>query len=70
MTYNYFMFDYITLASLIGLVVFGVLWSKASPRVWYYDSDNDPVSLKSVFGLLWLVCLATLIYQQIHYFTR
>lgn len=63
------MFDYVTLFSLIGLVIFGLLWSKASSRVWYYDSDNDPVSLKSVFGLFWMVCLVTLIYQQIKYFT-
>ena len=62
------MFDLITLSCLVGIVVFGILWRKASARVWYYDSDNDPVSLKAVCGLVWLVCLVILVYQQIHYF--
>ena len=62
------MFDHITLSCLIGLVLFGVLWRKASAKVWYYDADNDPVSLKSICGMIWLVCLVTLVYQQIHHF--
>jgi hypothetical protein len=55
------MFDYITTGSLIGLVVFAVLWNRASAKVWYMDSDNAPVSFKSIFAFLWLVCLAVLI---------
>jgi len=55
------MFDYVTTGSLIGLVVFGVLWNRASAKVCYMDSDNAPVSLKSIFAFLWLVCLAILI---------
>ncbi|MCK5499166.1 MAG: hypothetical protein KAI15_02530 [Gammaproteobacteria bacterium] len=58
------MFDYITVGSLIGLVVFGVLWNKASAKVWYMDSDNSPVSLKSIVAFLWLICLVVIIYQQ------
>jgi len=49
------------MGSLSGLVVFGVLWKKASDKVWYFDSDNDPVSLKSIFSFPWLVCLFVLI---------
>ena len=64
------MFDVITAACIAGLIVFGYLWTKASPRVWYHDSDNEPVSMKAVVGFLWLVCLATLIYQQYVYFTE
>ena len=55
--------DTVTFAALAGLAVFGLLWSRASSKVWYYDSDNDPVSLKSIFGLLWLVCLFVLLMQ-------
>ena len=55
------MFDYVTIGSLIGLVVFAVLWNRASAKVWYMDSDNAPVSFKSIFAFLWLVCLAVLI---------
>ena len=55
------MFDYITTGSLNGLVVFGVLWNRASAKVWYMDSDNAPVSLKSIVVFLWFVCLAVLI---------
>ena len=43
------MFDYITVGSLIGLVVFGVLWNKSSDKVWYMDVDNAPVSFKAIF---------------------
>lgn len=62
------MFDYITLCCIVGLVVSGTLWRVASSRVWYIDSDNDQVSFKSIFGWIWMVCLVTLIYQQVHYF--
>ena len=55
------MFDYITTGSLIGLVVFGVLWNRESAKVCYMDSDNAPVSFKSIFAFLWLVCLTILI---------
>jgi len=55
------MFDYITTGSLIGLVVFAVLWNRASAKVWYMDSDNAPVSFKVIFAFLWFVCLAVLI---------
>ena len=55
------MFDYVTTGSLCGLVVFGVLWNRASAKVWYMDSDNAPVSFKSIFAFLWFVCLAVLI---------
>ena len=57
------MFDYITTGSLIGLVVFAVLWNRASAKVWYMDSDNAPVSFKAIFAFLWFVCLAVLIKQ-------
>jgi len=50
-----------TIASLIGLVVFGALWVKASDKVWYIDTDNDPVSFKSIISLLWMICLCVLI---------
>lgn len=53
--------DTITLASLAGLIIFGFLWTKASSKIWYYDSDNDPVSPKAVIGLLWMVCLFILL---------
>jgi hypothetical protein len=59
------MFDHVTLGSLIGLVVFGVLWNRASAKVWYMDSDNAPVSLKSIVAFLWFVCLAILIKQML-----
>ncbi len=55
------MFDYVTTGSLIGLVVFAVLWNRASAKVWYMDSDNAPVSFKAIFAFLWCVCLAVLI---------
>jgi len=55
------MFDYVTTGSFIGLVVFGVIWNRASAKVWYMDSDNAPVSLKSIVAFLWFVCLAILI---------
>jgi hypothetical protein len=55
------MFDNITVGSLIGLVVFGVLWNKVSAKGWYMDSDNATVSLKSIIAFLWLVCLLVLI---------
>jgi len=55
------MFDYITTGSLIGLVVFAVLWNRASAKVWYMDSDNAPVLFKVIFAFLWFVCLAVLI---------
>ena len=55
------MFDYVTTGSLIGLVVFAVLWNRASANVWYMDSDNAPVSFKAIFAFLWCVCLAVLI---------
>lgn len=64
------MFDYITACCLFGLVIFGYLWGKASPKVWYMDSDNDPVSLKTIIGLIWLVCLVTLVYQQYVYIIK
>jgi len=43
------MLDYITTGSLIGLLVFAVLWNRASAKVWYMDTDNAPVSLKLIF---------------------
>lgn len=55
--------DTVTIAALAGLAVFGFLWSRASSEAWYYDSDNDPVSPRAVFGLLWMVCLFILILQ-------
>ncbi len=57
------MFDYVTMGSLIGLLVFGVLWNRVSAEAWYMDTDNAPVSLKSIFAFLWFVCLAVLIKQ-------
>jgi hypothetical protein len=57
------MFDYVTTGSLIGLVVFAVLWNRASAKVWYMDADNAPVSFKSIFAFLWFVCLVVLIKQ-------
>lgn len=57
------MFDYVTTGSLIGLVVFGVLWNRASAKVWYMDSDNAPVSFKAIFSFLWCVCFVILIKQ-------
>ncbi len=59
------MFAYVTTGSLIGLVVFGVLWNRASDKVWYMDSDNAPVSLKSIVVFLWFVCLTVLINQML-----
>lgn len=53
--------DTITLGSLIGLLVFGYLYHKASGKVWYMDADDDPVSFKSIFALLWWVCLVVLL---------
>ncbi len=64
------MFDIITAGCIAGLIIFGYLWKKASPKVWYYDSDNEPVSMKAVIGLLWMVCFVTLIYQQYVYFLQ
>jgi len=58
------MFDYITMGSLIGLVVFGALWCKSSDKIGYMDTDNEPVSLKSIAAFLWLVCLVVLVYKQ------
>ena len=58
------MFDYVTLACLAGLVVFGLLWKKASPKTLYMDTDNDPVSWKSIFGYLWIISLAILVAYQ------
>jgi len=55
------MFDYVTIGSLVGLVVFAVLWNRASAKVWYMDADNASVSFKSIFAFLWFVCLAVLI---------
>ena len=55
------MTDYITIGSMIGLVIFGVLWKYASDKVWYYDADNDPVSLRTVVAYIWLVCLVVLL---------
>lgn len=57
------MFDYTTAGSLIGLDVPGLLWSSASAKVLYMDSDNEPVSLKSIVAFLWLICLLVLICQ-------
>jgi hypothetical protein len=57
------MFDYVTTGSLIGLVVFGTLWNRASAKAWYMDSDNAPVSIKAIFAFLWCVCLVVLIKQ-------
>jgi hypothetical protein len=64
------MFDYITVACFVGLLALGVLWKKASAKVWYMDSDNAPVSLKAIVGFLWMICLVTLIYQQLSYINR
>lgn len=58
------MFDYVTVGSLAGLVIFGYLWKIASPRALYMDSDNDPVSWKSICGYLWLMSLVVLIAYQ------
>ena len=55
------MFDYITTGRLISLLVFGVLWNRASAKVWYMDSYNAPFSLKSIVAILWFVCLVVLI---------
>jgi hypothetical protein len=55
------MFDYITVGSFIGLVVFGVLWNKSSDKVWYMDVDNAPVSFKAIFSFLWIICLLVLV---------
>ncbi|MCH8846246.1 MAG: hypothetical protein IIC11_05845 [Proteobacteria bacterium] len=57
------MFDYTTVGSLIRLVVPGLLWNSASAKVLYMDSDNEPVSLKSIVAFLWLICLLVLICQ-------
>ena len=59
--YTFQVLDYVTLGCLIGLVVFGYLWRKSSPETLYHDSDGDPVSWKSIFGLLWIMCLVILI---------
>ena len=48
-------------ACLLGLVGFGLAWRRASARTLYRDTDNDPVSVRSAVGLLWLVCLVTLL---------
>ena len=54
------MIDWITIGSAAGLLVFGVLYRKASARIWYMDSDNAPVSMKAVIGFLWWICLTVL----------
>ena len=54
------MVDWITVGSLIGLIVFGMLYRQAPDKVWYIDLDNAPVSMKAVFGLLWWICLIVL----------
>ena len=54
------MVDWITIGSLIGLLVFGVLYRKAPDTLWYTDLDNAPVSMKAVFGVLWWICLTVL----------
>ena len=58
------MLDLVTLSCLAGLLVFGWLWGKASAKTLYMDSDNDPVSWKSICGLLWIMCLVILIAYQ------
>lgn len=55
------MADYLTIGSLLGLLLFGVLWKVSSGKVLYYDSDGDPVSPKSFFSVLWLICLVVLV---------
>ena len=58
------MIDHVTVGSLIGLLVFGFLWRRASSSTLYIDSDNDPVSWKSIFGWLWILCLVILVANQ------
>lgn len=55
----------ITIVCLAGLIVFGFLWTKASSKVWYLNSDNEEVSPKAIIGFLWMTCLATLLLQLI-----
>jgi len=58
------MLDYVTVGCLAGLVIFGYLWKKASPKTLYMDSDNVPVSWKSICGFLWIICLVILVSYQ------
>lgn len=55
------MIDYVTIVSLTGLVLFGVLWKVSPGKAWYYDTDNDPVSMRSIMALFWLICLFVLL---------
>jgi hypothetical protein len=52
--------DPITIACIVGCVVFGFLYTRAPNRVWYIDQEGDGVSARSVCGYLTLIFLVVL----------
>lgn len=52
---------WIAIACLVGFVVFGAFFRRASGRKWYRDVEGDGVSARSVCGYLALICLVVVL---------
>ncbi|MCB1183942.1 hypothetical protein KDM41_10950 [bacterium] len=53
--------DPVTIVCLVGATLCGVLYPRASRRVWWIDQDGDGVTARRVCGFFGLLCAFILV---------
>lgn len=56
-----------TIVCIVGFVVFGFLYRRATNRVWYLDQEGDGVSARSICGYLALISLVVLVAKVVRW---